>query len=205
MVARTQQMQALIYFVARLLGLSENDTVLDWGGGNGLLVRMLRDAGLQAYLLDKYVANHYAVGFEDDSERHHKLILAFEVWEHLAHPKIDVAQIFDRRPDAHLLSTLIYKGQGEDWSYLHPESGKHVFFYTERAMFHIAKRFGYEVLVSERYTVFLRSPISRWKSQILRFLLPSSRHRWLRPLFGFVPKNSFTDQDFDSLIKRGLI
>ncbi|STQ87111.1 methyltransferase domain-containing protein [Helicobacter muridarum] len=38
--------------------------LLDLGGGNGLLVRLLRDCGIEAFWEDKYCQNFYARGFE---------------------------------------------------------------------------------------------------------------------------------------------
>jgi hypothetical protein len=37
---------------------------LDYGGGAGLFVRLMRDRGFDFYLLDKYCANVFAAGFE---------------------------------------------------------------------------------------------------------------------------------------------
>ena len=66
--------------IARGFGLSEQEQVLDWGGGDGLLVRLLRDAGLDAYHHDRYADNLYAAGFEGDPTKRYSMVTAFEVF-----------------------------------------------------------------------------------------------------------------------------
>ncbi len=55
-----------------------------------------------------------------------------------------------------MASTGIYTNQGEDWWYLASEAGQHVFFYSRRALGRVARKYGYDLLVSGGYLLFLR-------------------------------------------------
>ena len=76
---------AFVLAAAKVFGLR---TVLDFGGGDGLLCRLLRDRGFEAYTLDDYAKPTYARLFESDLWREYDLITAFEVLEHMENPRI---------------------------------------------------------------------------------------------------------------------
>ena len=70
--------------------------VLDYGGGYGITVRMLRDSGIHAWRWDPYCKNLFARSFEsppDDGRRFH-LVTAFEVAEHLPDPLETFSRFF---------------------------------------------------------------------------------------------------------------
>jgi 2-polyprenyl-3-methyl-5-hydroxy-6-metoxy-1,4-benzoquinol methylase len=56
---------------------------LDYGGGYGLFVRLMRDAGFNFYWSDKFCKNLFAQGFEDNGKSEYELVTAFELLEHL--------------------------------------------------------------------------------------------------------------------------
>jgi hypothetical protein len=168
-----------VMLVARHLKLRN---VLDYGGGDGLLVRLLRDYRLNAYVSDPYADATYARGFTDPDFDRPDLITAFEVFEHFASPKEDVAALFASAPTALLISTAIYHGQGPDWWYLYPESGQHIFFYGEAAMKLIAERFGYVLVRSGGYTVFVQPDALGSE----RFLKHGLRAKVLKMLRSFI-------------------
>lgn len=205
MVERNQHMQLIVYFIAKVFGLSSSDKILDWGGGNGLLVRMLRDVGLHAYLLDKYAANYYAVGFEEQPSQEYEMITAFELWEHLPYPDREIEEIFCRKPKIHLLSTQLYADQDDKWSYLHPESGKHVFFYSEKAMRYIANKYSYEVCLGKSLHIFYDKPLSFLQKLLLRNLISGRNKKLLQGIFSILTKGTLTGHDFNALRNKGMI
>ncbi|MDJ0689875.1 MAG: methyltransferase domain-containing protein [Xenococcaceae cyanobacterium MO_188.B32] len=194
-VERVQKLQLIVYFVAKIFGLSPNDKILDWGGGDGLLVRMLRDLGLDAYLLDKYITNRYAVGFEDRLSQHYKMITCFETWEHFSNPKIEIEKQFQRQPEIIFLSTSIYKSQGINWNYLTPLSGRHVFFYSKTAMEWIAHQFGYEFLNYNNFSIFYKSHLTPKPQWFLKIVLSGRRPLLLRILLRLIPRKSLIGND----------
>lgn len=121
-------------------------TMIDVGGGDGLLCRMMRDYGVDCHVSDRYAAPIYAQGFTDTKGIKPDFITSFEVLEHFVDPKTDIEDIFGRDASVVLVSTMLYKNQDMDWYYLVPLSGQHIFFYSEVAMRHIANRFGYNII-----------------------------------------------------------
>ena len=162
-----------VCFLWKLCGFSSpEDKLLDWGGGPGLLVRLLRDVGIDAYNYDKYAKNHFASGFSRSDEHRYSFVTAFEVFEHFANPATDLEAIFALQPSFFLISTCIFKNQGPDWSYLGPAKSEHVFFYSERALQLIGRRFGYQVFrLPHEITLFFKSPISTTRLRLANLLL----------------------------------
>ncbi len=184
---RNQETLAVTMTVAGMFGLHD---VMDVGGGDGLLCRMLRDHGLNAFVVDAYARPTYAQGFTVPDFARPDLLTAFEVFEHFAAPRDEIDRLFADRPRVVLISTTPYAGQGPDWPYLIPGTGQHVFFYGEAAFWLIAARAGYEVFRAGNYTAFfspgLLTPLRR---RLLRFRL---RGRVLR-LYRMVLSGRRTD------------
>src|SRR5215472_8532420 len=109
----------MIWFCFRICDMSlQDDKLLDWGGSQGLLVRMLRDVGIDAYHYDRHEKNVYARSFDFSDDTYYKFVTSFEVWEHFATPKTDLDEIFSLNSKFLLVSTCRYYGQDENWSYL---------------------------------------------------------------------------------------
>jgi len=179
---------AAAYLVARLFGLRD---IVDFGGGDGLLCRLLRDQGLDAYVRDQYAAATYAQGYTEAPFAQADLVTAFEVVEHFAQPDEDLQRIFGARPRFALLTTELYAGQGPDWWYLAPASGQHVFFYSRQAMLRVGERFGYRVVFCPHYILLARlDQAAAWRLGLLQRLLRGSFLRlvlaamFLRPARG---------------------
>src|SRR5690349_10770988 len=67
---------AACWSIAKLLRLRN---VLDVGGGDGLLCRLLRDYELNCFVRDKYASPTYAQGFDEPDFAQPDMIVAFEV------------------------------------------------------------------------------------------------------------------------------
>lgn len=191
-VVRNLDCQAIVYAVARALRLARGASILDFGGGNGLLCRLLRDIGLNAWLYDEYGTNDFAQGFESKVDASHSLVCAFEVVEHLPNPRVTFTELFAGEPVAILVGTQTYARQGAEWWYLDPSAGQHVFFYSECGMALVAERVGYCYLRFGDLHLFTRRPIGsatvvrlrsvltwRWRRMVLRALLAyRASYRW---------------------------
>jgi hypothetical protein len=160
------------HLVARLFGLRN---VLDFGGGDGLHARLLRDHGLNAFVEDAHARHGYAQGFDTPDFRTPDLITTFEVMEHFANPQVDLAQIFGRGAKAVLASTTRWHGEGADWWYLAPSSGQHIFFYSDAAIDFIARRFGYTLAVRGNYLLFVQPSLATTANTRLARILLRSR------------------------------
>ncbi|MEO8842384.1 MAG: class I SAM-dependent methyltransferase [Kofleriaceae bacterium] len=154
---RNQNTARVTALVATIAALPAAAKCLDYGGGHGVLVRMLRDIGLDFAWFDKYAENLFARGFEGDVDGHHQLVTAFEVLEHLAEVDADLTRLFAPEPDLVLVGTELHSGYKPGWWYFMLESGQHIVFYGARTMAWIGERFGYEAIVGPEYTVFVRA------------------------------------------------
>jgi len=147
-VGRVQRTQLVAMLVAHILGgldLSSKGPCLDWGGAEGLLCRMLRDRGFPFLTYDRYADATLTPAYkiEDPASITPVALTSVEVLEHLPEPLEELSEMFRNKPRVALVTTELYNGEGVDWTYLAPINGRHVFFYTERAMHWIAARFGY--------------------------------------------------------------
>lgn len=168
--------------------------VVDHAGGYGVLVRLLRDAGVDAFWQDKYCDNLLARGFEAD-EQPADLVTAFEVFEHFEHPTDELRAMLRLAPNV-LLSTELIPGAADpdpSWWYLGSEHGQHIGFFRITTLERMARDTGCHVSTDgERLHLFSKQPIPRsWRTLIGSPLLTRLAKRiWLR---------SKTNSDFDHM------
>ena len=109
---------------------------LDFGGGAGLFVRLMRDRGFDFYLYDEYCANIFAGGFEGRPQERFDLVTCMEVVEHMVDP-LAAFENLARCAPAIVFSTELVPDSGNkpgEWWYYAPETGQHVSFYTLPAL-----------------------------------------------------------------------
>jgi len=174
---------AACFVDSKLLALRN---VIDIGGGDGLLCRLLRDYGINCYIKDRYTTPTYAQGFTEQDFERPDLVVGFEVLEHLSDPGKDLQAFFADDPRALLLTTAAYSGQDRDWWYYSPESGQHVFFYSMKALEGIARKYNYRLVSSGGFLLFVKD-ISFLKGVIARLLLSRIGCRLVRGLVVLLP------------------
>ena len=202
-VERNQMLQALAWYIRWAFRLRKATTALDWGGSNGLFTRMLRDIGFDAFHYDKYALNTYAAGFEDEDNREYDIVTAFEVYEHFPEPGDSIEAIFSRKPLVHFLMTSLYRGQGKDWDYIWPSTGRHVFFFSKKAMQQIADKYGYSLLQVGSYTIFHRIPLLGFRRRLLsRVLSGGKQGRLFQAIFAVFRPHGFSNADRTLMMKR---
>lgn len=116
--------------------------VIDFAGGYGLLVRMLRDFGVDALWRDKYCDNLVARGFEHQGEKA-TLVTAFEAFEHFVDPAKEFAQMLEVAPSVLISTQLIPKPAPaiSEWWYYGQEHGQHIGFFRVETLNYLAERF----------------------------------------------------------------
>jgi methyltransferase family protein len=163
-----------------------NNKFVDYGGGYGVFVRLMRDSGFDFYNFDKYCPNLFARTFEAvaDTQPPYELVTAFEVFEHLPHPATDIQNIlrFSRNV---LLNTLVVPPsipKPHEWWYYALDTGQHVSFYSLQSLRILAERHGLHFhsdggqlhLFTERrisarlFRTLVRAPIARALIPLLR-------------------------------------
>jgi hypothetical protein len=203
-VARNLVNQAVIFLLARILGPAGR--LIDFGGGTGMLCRLLRDIGFDAHLMDRYADPVFARGFDlppDVPPAGPIAILScFELFEHLATPGADIDRLFSFRPALLVASTKPYDGQGADWPYLVPETGQHVFFYGRRTMRLIAAKHGYVYLGRGDYHLFLCDPVSPLRRALVRLAISRPGLLAARLVIAARLSLRFAERDQDLLNRR---
>jgi len=116
---------------------------VDYGGGTGLFVRLMRDAGYDFKWLDKFAKNVFATGFEASKDEY-ELLTAFEVFEHLVRPVEELETMLRYSRNVFFTTVLIpaETPRPGQWWYYGLEHGQHVSLYTLRSLEVLAERFG---------------------------------------------------------------
>lgn len=124
-----------------------NSKFLDYAGGYGLFVRLMRDSGLDFYRQDKYCENIFAKNFDMEDvgrKTNFEAITAFEVFEHLEKPLDDIKKMLGYS-DTIIFSTQLQPEKKlksvNDWWYFAPETGQHISFYTKKTLRYIANKY----------------------------------------------------------------
>lgn len=193
---------AAISVIARTLRV--RGRFLDYGGGSGLLCRLLRDRGFDAYVSDKYADPVFAKAFvlqAGNLDAHQiALISAIEVFEHCVEPVADLDALFRLKPAVLVATTIVYRGEGPDWWYISEQSGQHIFFYSEKALRFLAVQHGYHYLGFGSFHVFSRLELGWFRRTWLRIGLSQLGLRALTTLFAAIRSARYSDADFGSIV-----
>lgn len=160
------------FVISTLLALGGlQKRVVDFAGGYGLLVRLLRDKGVDAWHSDPYCENLIAVGFENDGSQAF-LVTAFEAFEHFFDPAAELEKMLTIAPNVLLSTNLISKPVPKfgDWWYYGAEHGQHISFYRKNTLQYLAKKHGKHLVSNGRdYHLICDKPVTelQWKT-ILR-------------------------------------
>ena len=143
-------------------------TFIDFGGGYGMFVRLMRDLGFDFRWQDKFCANIFARGFEASttSPERFETLTAFEVFEHLDDPMGELKEmlslsdsvIFSTSPVSYPPPMLA------DWEYYGLEHGQHISFYSYKTLQTMADIEGMQFLSYGGYIhLFTRRSCPEWK------------------------------------------
>jgi hypothetical protein len=144
---------AKITSVVIKLFFNQKAQFIDYGGGYGLFVRMLRDLGYDFFWYDRYASNLFARGFEADLSKGYELLSAFEVFEHFAHPQDELKKMLALSQNLLFTTTLVPPNtpQPDDWYYYELEHGQHVSLWTKKSISYLAERYGLNFYTDNRY------------------------------------------------------
>ena len=165
-LSRNLNVFRIVTYYLQNLKLKPDPVVLDFGGGLGIVPRLLREHGVKAFNHDTYSKSPFAEIAWDGTPP--DFIVSSEVFEHLAEPAAEVARLFEHQPAYVYVRTWRYFGQGQNWDYIGPEHGGHVFFYTDKAMQFIADKYDYElVLPGDADALFCKTPLTTFERQVV--------------------------------------
>ena len=137
----------LVMATLTLTGL-RSSKIVDCAGGYGLLVRLLRDIGVNALWTDPYTKNLVAKGFEYKNNDTARMVTIFETFEHFTRPCEEMAKLINTAPNI-LMTTLIIPQPAPkplDWWYYGLDHGQHVGFFRIETLQYIAKEFNLNLI-----------------------------------------------------------
>ena len=182
---------------AVLGGLFDDGPFVDWAGGYGMLVRLMRDAGFDFRWADAYAENLLARGFDWTPGGRSEAVTAIEVLEHVPDPVGFVQECLDGAgTDTIIFSQELHHGPDQDWWYLTPATGQHISFYTSRTLSVMGERLGLHLHSSPRLHMLTRRdlPAGRF-SRLVR------RSRLLAPWYAR-RRESLMHPDHRAMLRR---
>ena len=190
----------LVPIVSTIINLFYNDNgpYLDYGGGYGLFVRMMRDRGFDFYRQDIYCENLFAKQFDVSDlppGSQFNMLSAFEVFEHLPDPIPEVEKMLSLS-DSIFFTTELQPADSNslnNWWYFTPETGQHVSLYSLQSLSKLAERFNLHLL--SHNNLHLLS-----KSKRNNFLYNMAFRRSFQKAISLLKKReSFLMADFDKI------
>lgn len=126
------------------LFFDKNGKFLDYAGGYGMFVRLMRDAGFDFYWYDKYTPNLFAKGFEAADTEEYEAVTAFECFEHFVNPVVEIENILSFSGNIIISTELLPEPvpEPEAWWYYGLDHGQHISFYSYRTFRYIANNYG---------------------------------------------------------------
>ncbi len=150
---------------------------LDYGGGDGLFVRLMRDRGYDFRWHDPYSAPVFAGVPRADMDQTFDVATAFEVFEHAPDPVAFVSDLLARAPVLIFSTELVPETDNRpgEWHYYAPEDGQHISFLTNRGLQCLARKLGVDAASDGRWLHVLSH--QRVSGRGLRLL---AKPRWRR-------------------------
>lgn len=156
----------LVISTLALLGC-RRQKVVDCAGGYGILVRMLRDKGFDAYWNDPYASNLLSKGF-DYTGGEAGLVTAFEAFEHFVHPLAEARKLTSISANI-LISTNLIPSPAplpNQWWYYGLGHGQHIGFFRVETLKYLAQVLGLALLTDGQSLHLLskkKLSIRKWK------------------------------------------
>ena len=171
---------------------------LDYGGGYGVFVRLMRDIGFNFYWQDKHSENLFAKGLEfRKSEKYPvELLTCFEAFEHFVEPAIELANLLNISENILLSTELIPDPipSPTEWWYYGSEHGQHIGFFRKKTFEYLANKHclhfytnGKNIHLLSKKRLF--KPAFKWMTKVSKYITPLIQKRM----------ESLTWQDFETL------
>lgn len=148
----------------------KNGIFLDYAGGYGVFVRLMRDIGFDFSWYDKYTKNILATGFEWNQQSRVDSVTLFEVFEHFVDPISEIENLL-KISDTIIFSTELLRDpipMPKDWWYYGLDHGQHISFYSKKTFVLIGKYFELNYYNIGSLHILTKKAIPKWKLMVTR-------------------------------------
>lgn len=189
----TKRASAILYFL-----FDKNKQYLDYGGGYGIFVRMMRDIGFDFYWEDKFAKNIISEGFNfSENIKEIELLTSFECFEHFVNPVEEISKLLNKS-DNILFSTQLFQHhppKPEQWWYYNFEAGQHISLYSKESLKNIADQFNLNLCTDNKgFHLYSKKKINNTIFILLLKLSQLGLHSFIKILL-----KSKTDSDMNKL------
>ncbi|OHE06485.1 MAG: hypothetical protein A2513_03295 [Sulfurimonas sp. RIFOXYD12_FULL_33_39] len=159
----------LTIFLAIYFG--KNAKYLDYAGGYGIFVRLMRDIGFDFYWDDRYTLNLFAKGFKYTENQIIDAITTFESFEHFVNPIQEIEYLLKISENIIFSTELLPNKipEAQDWWYYGLEHGQHISFYSEQTLHFIANKYGLNYYNFGVFHLISKNRIPSYLKIILKF------------------------------------
>jgi hypothetical protein len=173
---------------------------LDFGGGHGIFVRLMRDKGFDFRWYDMHAKNIFCRGFEYSKESGPvELVTAMECFEHFARPLEEISEMFAAAPAVFFTTDLLPDPvpAPEKWYYYGLTHGQHISFYSPKTLSFLAEKFGCKVY-SNGFNIHLFTKKEISPAKFIKAIRPDFfTRRKIRKLL-----KSKTQPDHDAIVEK---
>lgn len=176
-----------------------HEKFIDYGGGYGIFVRLMRDLGLDFYYYDKYCENIFAKNFEANQAERYELLTAFEVFEHLENPADELTKMLAFSRNIFFTTELMPSNYPKptEWWYYALDYGQHISFYTPHSLRILAERANLNFYSNGFFHLMGEKRISE---QLLKFALHKNISGLLATMLGnYRGLGSLLPSDFEKM------
>ena len=159
---------------------------LDYGGGYGVFVRMMRDVGFDFYWQDKYTENLFAQGFEfaKTEKLTIDLLTCFEAFEHFVDPLAEFENLLSISRNILLSSEFVPEPlpSPSEWWYYGVEHGQHIGFYQKKTFLYLAEKYNLNFYTNSQNIHLLTekqflAPTFKWITKVSKYTTPFIQKR----------------------------
>lgn len=143
---------------------------LDYAGGYGVFVRIMRDIGFDFFWSDKYTTNLFARGFEYQNGEGYEAVTTFKCFEHFVNPLEEIESLLKISKNIIFSTDLLPNPipKPEDWWYYGIDHGQHTSFYSEKTFEFIAQKYNLNYANSCGLHLLTEKKISNTQLKVLK-------------------------------------
>jgi len=201
LISRNLILSELVTSLFCLSDFSTDKKYIDYGGGYGIFVRIMRDNGFNFYWYDEYCENIYVKKFDSNDlppeQRKFDALTAFEVFEHLVDPLAEIEKMLTYS-DSIIFSTVLTRGsisEIENWWYIGESHGQHIAIFNKKTLEYISNKLNLNLYTSKDMHLLTRKKINKLTYKL------AMNFKFARLYNTFFHKKTLLQSDYDLYMK----